>query len=99
MLLFEEIEKRLKRLMDITHLEIMDDTGKHIHHKTFDRGAHLNAVIVSSNFKEINLLERHRLVYTALNDMIKNEIHALSMKTYTLDEWKYLKGIPNETTK
>lgn len=98
MLLFEEIEKRLKRSMDINHLEILDDTEKHINHKTFERGAHLNAVIVSSNFNQINLLERHRMVYTALNGMIKNEIHALGLKTYSLDEWKILKGLQNEPT-
>ena len=86
MCLFEEIEKRLKRSMNINHLEILDDTGKHIHHKTYERGVHLSTVIVSSNFNQINLLERHRMVYNALNGMIKNEIHALSMKTYTLDE-------------
>ncbi|MCH7613755.1 MAG: BolA family transcriptional regulator [Candidatus Marinimicrobia bacterium] len=98
MYLFEEIEKRLKRSMNINHLEILDDTGKHIHHKTYERGAHLSAVIVSSNFNDINLLERHRMVYNALNGMIKNEIHALSMKTYTLDEWQYLKGFQNDKT-
>ena len=37
---------------------------------------------------DLALIERHQLVYKALGSMIKNEIHALSMKTYTQDEWK-----------
>ena len=92
MSLYSEIEKRLHQHLDIEQLEIKDDTGRHINHTNFDGGAHLSAVIVSSSFNGLNLLERHKRVYETLHDMIKHEIHALSMKTYTLDEWQDLKG-------
>ena len=95
MSLYSEIEKRLHQHLNIEHLEIKDDTGRHIHHKNFDGGAHLSAVIVSSSFNGLNLLERHQRVYEALHDMIKQEIHALSMKTYTLDEWQEIQGNNN----
>lgn len=96
MSLHAEIEQRLHNHIDIDHLEIMDDTGKHIHHRNFDGGAHLSAVIVSSSFVGLDLLERHKRVYGALEGMIKNEIHALSMKTFTLKEWQKDQGIDNE---
>ena len=92
MSLYSEIEKRLHQHLHIEQLEIKDDTGRHIHHKNFDGGAHLSAVIVSSSFNGLNLLERHKRVYEALHDMIKQEIHALSMKTYTLSEWQEIQG-------
>lgn len=97
MTLYNEIEKRLNQSMYILHLEIKDDTGQHIHHKNFTGGAHLSAVIVSSSFDGLKLLERHKRVYDALNGMIKQEIHALSMKTYTLDEWQNMKENTDES--
>jgi len=86
--ILKEIETRLKKEITINHLEITDNTGRHIHHKTYQLGAHLNAVIVSSSFNQMSLVNRHRLVYYALRDMIKNEIHALGLKTISAEEWK-----------
>ena len=49
-------------------------------------GAHFEAVIVSSEFQGKNTLARHRIVYAALGDKMKEAIHALSMKTLTKEE-------------
>ena len=35
-----------------------------------------------------SLIERHKMVYKALGDLMKHEIHAFSMKTLTVQEWK-----------
>ena len=45
-------------------------------------------LIVSDNFNDKTLIERHRLVYDAMGELMKHEIHALSMKTLTSDEWE-----------
>lgn len=50
-------------------------------------GHHFEAVIVSLAFAGKNRVERHRLVYAALGDRMRQEIHALSMRTLTPDEW------------
>ena len=50
----------------------------------------LEAIIVSDDFQKISLLKRHKMVYKALGDLMKHEIHALSMKTLTIKEWKNL---------
>ena len=84
----ETISSKLAPYLTVSYIDIKDTTGKHIHHDNFDGGYHLNAIIVSDNFIDLELIERHQLVYKALASMIKNEIHALSMKTYTQDEWK-----------
>ena len=51
-------------------------------------GSHFDAVIVSAAFEGKRLIQRHQLVYAALGDRMKAEIHALSMRTLTLDEYR-----------
>lgn len=51
-------------------------------------GHHFEALIVSSRFAGLNRVRRHQLVYAALGDRMKEEIHALSMRTLTPDEWR-----------
>lgn len=61
--------------LDCTHLEVEGD------------GQHFNATIVSNAFAGKRLIQRHQLVYAALGDRMKAEIHALSMKTLTPEEF------------
>ena len=51
-------------------------------------GSHFEAVIVSPVFAGKTRVARHQLVNRALGTQMGNEIHALSMKTLTPDEWK-----------
>ena len=46
-------------------------------------GAHFDAVIVNAAFEGKSLIQRHQMVYRALGDRMKADIHALSMKTLT----------------
>ena len=85
--LVNEIKSRLKKTMAIDHLTIMDDTGKHLRHQHYDGGGHFQIKIVSSAFEGLSLLDRHKFVYQALDGMIKNEIHALGLKTIATSEW------------
>tara|TARA_B100001758_G_C18415976_1_gene619710 strand:+ start:4922 stop:5191 length:270 start_codon:yes stop_codon:yes gene_type:complete len=84
----KEIKTRLSQKMDLAHFEIKDFTGRHLNHKLHEGGFHLEAVIVSKAFIEKNLIERHRMVYEAMGELMKHEIHALSMKTLTPKEWE-----------
>jgi len=49
-------------------------------------GAHFEAVIINPDFEGKSLIQRHQMVYGALGDKMKVEIHALSMKTLTPSE-------------
>jgi acid stress-induced BolA-like protein IbaG/YrbA len=51
-------------------------------------GQHFNAVIVSEAFAGKQRIQRHQLVYAALGDRMREEIHALSMKTLTPEEFQ-----------
>jgi acid stress-induced BolA-like protein IbaG/YrbA len=54
-------------------------------------GAHFEGTIVSSLFEGLSRVKQHQLVFNALGDKMKSDIHALSMKTYTPNEWDQLK--------
>ena len=84
----KEIKKRLEKKLDLIHFEIKDFTGRHLNHKLHEGGFHLETTIVSDNFTDKTLIERHRIVYDAMGELMKHEIHALSMKTLTRSEWE-----------
>lgn len=50
-------------------------------------GQHFEAVVVSAHFVGKRMVQQHQLVYQALGDRMKEEIHALSLRTYTPEEW------------
>ena len=67
----ELIHGYLSAGLECTHLEVEGD------------GQHFQAVIVSPAFAGKRLIQRHQIVYAALGDRMREEIHALSMKTLT----------------
>ena len=83
----EMIRQRLTEALAPESLDIEDDSASHAGHASAGGAGHFNVVIVSDKFKGLNLLKRHRLVYAAVDDIMNTEIHALSMKTYTPDEF------------
>jgi len=87
----ETMESKLSKNMDLHHFEVKDFTGRHLNHKLHDGGFHLEAIIVSNDFSENSLVSRHKMVYQALGNLMKHEIHALSMKTLTIEEWTSIK--------
>ena len=52
-----------------------------------DDGHHFHALIVCAQFNGKNMIQQHQLVYKSLGDRMKQEIHALSMKTLTPEQW------------
>lgn len=50
-------------------------------------GQHFSAVIVYPGFAEKSMIKQHQMVYAALGDKMKAEIHALSMRTLTPEQW------------
>lgn len=59
------------------HVEVLGDDGQHF-----------EALIVSPAFVGKNMVQQHQLVYQALGDRMRSEIHALSMRTFTPEAWQ-----------
>jgi len=55
-------------------------------------GTHLEAVVVSDEFIGKPLIAQHRRVMTLLKESFNTDLHALKLKTYTLEKWKQLNG-------
>ena len=51
-------------------------------------GQHFQALVVSAEFAGRSRVQRHQLVYAALGERMREEIHALSMQTFTPEEWQ-----------
>ncbi len=81
----------MENLEDLIHKLIIQHLDCDFIEVTGD-GQHFDAIVVSGVFIGKSRIERHRIIYQALGDRMKHQIHALSMKLYTLDEWEKLHG-------
>lgn len=82
----ERIEARLRQQLAPARLEVIDDSAQHAGHAGARGGGHFIVTLVSNRFAGLNPLQRHRLVYAALGDLMKTEIHALSVRALTPEE-------------
>tara|TARA_Y100000817_G_C16671710_1_gene461823 strand:+ start:301 stop:567 length:267 start_codon:yes stop_codon:yes gene_type:complete len=73
-------------LLKPTSLNIIDEGHLHVGHAGAKKGGHFKVIIISNSFNNKSSLERHRLVYEILDDLMKTEIHALSIIAKTPDE-------------
>lgn len=58
-------------------------------------GRHFFATIVSDEFEGLSRIKRHQLVYGVLGERMREQIHALSMKTLTSAEWEQNPASPD----
>lgn len=77
------IRERLTNALAPHCLNIIDESHKHAGHAQAGGAGHYLVEIVSDAFAGKNLIQRHRLVYDALDDVMNTEIHALSIKAST----------------
>jgi BolA protein len=74
----EQIRERLQQALDPVALEVLDEGYKHVGHANDGKG-HFHVRIVSPAFAGQLSIKRHRLVYAALQGLMDNGIHALSI--------------------
>jgi len=84
--MIKTFEELICKNINVDQINIIDRSNQHAGHKGYTSGMHLEALIISDDFKGKSLIERHRMVYSALSDFMNKEIHALSMKTLTKEE-------------
>ncbi len=71
----EEIQTMIERGLPGAEVQVTGD------------GRHFDAVVISDAFAGKGLLEQHRMVYATLGDKMGGDIHALTMRTYTREQW------------
>jgi BolA protein len=80
------IEKKLLSHFNPEHLEVINESG--MHNVPAGSESHFKVVIVAPIFSSERLIKRHRMVNSVLKDELANDIHALALHTYTLQEWQ-----------
>jgi acid stress-induced BolA-like protein IbaG/YrbA len=71
----EQVRSYIQDSLACDHVEVAGD------------GHHFEAVIVSPEFRGKTRVQQHQVVYRALGDRMREEIHALSMRTLTPEDW------------
>jgi len=82
----EEIKEKLKINFPKDKIEVFDSRGT---------GDHFSIIVISDEFLNVSLIDRHRRIYSIFEDEITNEIHAMQIQTFTYNEWKNKKNISN----
>jgi BolA protein len=81
------IRERLQEAFTPATLDIIDESHKHAGHAgARSGGGHFAVFLVSPAFAGKSLIERHRMVYAALGQLMTSDIHALSVKALTPEE-------------
>ena len=83
----QEIKQRLAAEFEPETLGVEDESHLHEGHEgARDGRGHFRVLIISQAFAERSLLERHRMVYKALGDLMRTDIHALAIDAWSPQE-------------
>lgn len=83
----KRIEQILRERLGAEQIEVRDESAQHAGHAgARSGGGHYAVTVVAARFRNLSALERHRLVYEALGELLKQDIHALSVKAYAPEE-------------
>ncbi|MBF0492298.1 MAG: BolA family transcriptional regulator [Deltaproteobacteria bacterium] len=74
----QELQKKIEMALPGSQVQVVDLVGD---------GDHLQATVISELFVGKSLLQQHQLVNGALQDVFKDQLHALALKTFTPDQW------------
>ena len=82
------MRRKLNEALAPSRLDIVDDSARHAGHVGArpEGESHFNVEIVSARFAGLSRVARQRLVYEALADELRTDIHALALKTLAPDE-------------
>ncbi|XP_014262175.1 bolA-like protein DDB_G0274169 [Cimex lectularius] len=78
--------KKLTDAFQPKYLEVINESSRHGVPKGSE--THFKVVVVSSQFEDVNLLQRHRMVNKVLDEEINGPVHALSIVAKTPNQWE-----------
>ena len=80
-LFFEKIKAKVNEAINPEKLLLIDNSHLHTKHKSFDKNKfHLKLIIKSEKLKNMKKIDAHKVIFSILNDEMKNKIHALEIK-------------------
>ena len=87
-----KIEKIILENYDPYFYSVLDVSEQHRGHQNFKENveSHFEITVVSDKFRNINRIERHRMVNHSLKDEFSSDLHSTIIKTYTVEEYKII---------
>ena len=83
----QAIEAALNEHLSPTRLLVKDQSHLHAGHAGAEDGrGHFDVIVIADAFTGKSRIERHRMVFAAVGDLMQTDIHALSVNAYTPDE-------------
>jgi len=84
----DEIRSRLEKALQPLSLEVIDEGHMHVGHEGAKDGrGHFRVRIVSERFVGESMIRRHRQIYTAMDELMQSDIHALAIEAHAPDEF------------
>jgi len=80
------IRSALEHALSPLEVAVVDDSAAHLGHAGAREGGHFRVAVVSERFRGRSTLERHRLVYAAVGELMGRDIHALNIVAHTPEE-------------
>ena len=85
-----KIKEILEKKIQPQVIEIIDESDEHLGHVEAEHGMHLQIKLVAKIFDNLNLVQRHKMIYSALGNLPSLQIHALGIKVFTPSEYAQL---------
>ena len=79
------LETKLKNSLTPSHLEVINES--HMHNVPPGSESHFKVIVVSKKFSDQSLVQRHQAINGLLKEELAESIHALSLQTFTPEEW------------
>ncbi|MBK1723415.1 BolA family protein [Thiocystis violacea] len=88
----QRIESKIQDAIQPVHLDVVDES--YMHAVPPDSESHFKLLVVSDSFQDMPLIERHRRINELLGEELGAGLHAVTMHTWTADEWQEKGGVP-----
>jgi len=87
-----KIEKLIMSYFKPYFFSVIDVSEQHRGHQNFKENveSHFEIIIVSEKFNNKNKIDRHRMVNQSLKEEFVSDLHSVVIKTYTIDEYKFI---------
>lgn len=92
----ESLEQKLKNTFNPVYLKVINESQQH--NVPEDSETHFKVIIVASEFSGLSLVKRHQRIYSLVNEEMENGLHALSLHTFSPEEWEKKQHQPEPET-
>ncbi len=84
--IYNSLHDKLTQAFQPSYLEVINESAQH--HVPINSETHFKIIIASPNFSGLSLVKRHQAIYALVQDEMDRGLHALSLHTFSTEEWQ-----------